>query len=399
MTTYWYRLYHFILKCIVVVVGIPSPKLYRGTSGLHCAIEQLKLRSGTKVLVVSDHTLVKLGVVEAVLSAVRKHELVPVLYSDVDPNPTLSNVENGLSVYHQQHCHGIIAVGGGSVIDCAKFIGARVVRPKKSLAELKGLFKILRRLPPNIAIPTTAGTGSETTVAAVVNDPINKQKFAATDLVLVPQHAVLLPELTLSLPPLITATTALDALTHAIEALLSINCMQFSRERALKACALIFDFLPQALQDGQNEHAREQLLLASHYAGQAFTRTSVGYVHAISHQLSATYGTAHGLANSVLLLPVLRWYGEFAQPQLASIATYCQMTSLDYPTAKQADDVLQRIEALLAQAQIPKSLPEIRSIDIGTLAKAALAEAHPDYPVPVFMDESSCQQILTLVTH
>ncbi|MFC0118505.1 iron-containing alcohol dehydrogenase [Pseudoalteromonas xiamenensis] len=393
----FYRTYHFILKCIVIFIGIPNPKLHRGRSGLVNAIASLQLAPDSNVLLVTDRQLEKLGITSPVKRLLEDAQLNVVVYNNVEPNPTIENVESGVSCYLDNQCQAIVSVGGGSVLDCGKFIGARIVKPNKSTAQLKGLFKVLKRLPPNIAIPTTAGTGSETTVAAVINDPENKQKYAATDFMLVPQHAVLMPELTTTLPPHITATTAIDALTHAIEALLSINCMTFARQKALDACVLIFEHLPEVLKNGQNKEARESLLLASHYAGQAFTRTSVGYVHAISHQLSATYGTPHGLANAVLLMPVLRWYGKRIHKTLAQIARACQLTSMDYPLEKQAEDLLTHIERLLEQANIQSQLPEIRAQDIKHLIQAALNEAHPDYPVPVFMSELDCRAVLNTV--
>lgn len=392
--SWFYRIYHFALKCIVIFIGIPNPKLHQGKTGLLDAIEALGLKSGDNVLVVTDQVLLKLNLHQVVENTLRESEFVTHYYADVLPNPTIANVEDGLKVYQQHQCKAIIALGGGSVLDTGKLIGARAVKPNKPVTKLKGLFKVLKRLPPNIAIPTTAGTGSETTVAAVVNDPSNHAKYAATDFCLVPHHAVLLPELTTSMPAHITATTAIDALTHAIEALLSINCLKFSRGRALEACRAIFEYLPKAQQDPQNLEARAQLLLASHYAGQAFTRTSVGYVHAISHQLSAQYGTPHGLANAVLLMPVLTWYGERINQQLALIARYCGLTSLDYPVERQADDLLEHIKRLLLDLQIQTTLTEVLPDDAALLAELALKEAHPDYPVPHFMDPSACQRII-----
>ncbi|WP_419148255.1 iron-containing alcohol dehydrogenase [Pseudoalteromonas 'SMAR'] len=392
--TWLYRIYHWLLKMIVIVVGIPNPQLYRGRKGLALAIANLGLSHGDKVLVVTDEVLMRLALHKVVDEALQHGNLNAVYFNQVLPNPTIDNVESGLSVYQQHHCRAIIALGGGSVMDCAKLIGARVVKPNKSVKQLKGLFKVIKRLPANIAIPTTAGTGSETTVAAVVNDPDVAEKYAATDFCLVPHHAVLLPELTLSMPAQIKATTAIDALTHAIEALLSINCLSFSRARALSACQAIFTYLPKAMTDSQDEHAAEELLLASHYAGQAFTRTSVGYVHAISHQLSAQYGTPHGLANAVLLLPVLHWYGDAIHPTLAAIADHCHIGSTNAPQRQRAEALLAHIDTLLTELKIVRTLPEIQPQDVTLLAQHALNEAHPDYPVPKFMNLSQCQTII-----
>ncbi|MEC4091018.1 iron-containing alcohol dehydrogenase [Pseudoalteromonas rubra] len=392
-----YRCYHFLLKSIVRFFGIPAPQLYQGTQGLDNAIADLSLPDKAQVMVVTDTVLHKLEIIKPVLNALNTRNLCPVIYDQVQANPTIENIEQGYQTYKQHRCEAIISVGGGSVLDAAKLIGARVVRPTRSVDAFSGLFKVLKTLPPNIAIPTTAGTGSETTVAAVFNDNKHNKKLAAADFCLVPQRAVLISQLTTSLPAGITATTAIDALTHAIEALLSINATKRTDDKALEACSLIFTHLPTAYQHGQDLNAREKLLYASFLAGQAFTRTSVGYIHAISHQLTARYGTPHGLANAVLLLPVLHWYGSRIHPQLAKIARHCSLTSLDYPEAQQAEDLITHITRLLAQLNIQTQLNEVLKDDIQSLARMALDEAHPDYPVPHFMALPDCQHILAQI--
>ncbi|MCG7537710.1 iron-containing alcohol dehydrogenase [Pseudoalteromonas sp. OOF1S-7] len=392
-----YRCYHFLLKSIVRFIGIPEPRLYQGKQGLDDAILDLSLPADTQVMVVTDKVLNELQVIKPVLEALRARNLSPVVYDQVQANPTITNIEQGYQVYNTHRCEAIVSVGGGSVLDAGKLIGARVVRPHRSVDAFSGLFKVFKTLPPNIAIPTTAGTGSETTVVAVFNDDKQNKKLAAADFCLVPQRAVLLSQLTTTLPAKITAATAIDALTHAIEAILSINATEHTNRKALEACALIFTHLPIAYQHGQDLDAREKLLYASFLAGQAFTRTSVGYIHAISHQLTARYGTPHGLANAVLLLPVLHWYGSRIHPQLAMIARHCSLTSLDYPVEQQAQDFISHITHLLIQLNIQTQLNEVLSDDIQSLAAMALDEAHPDYPVPHFMALPDCQHILTQI--
>ncbi|WP_064435866.1 iron-containing alcohol dehydrogenase [Pseudoalteromonas neustonica] len=392
----FYRCYHFILKCIVIFIGIPHPRLYQGYSGLEQWATQWN--NEKPVLVVSDATLQKLGVLKQTLAQLDEKKITWHLYIDVAPNPTIDNVEHGLEMYIEHHCTGIIAIGGGSVMDCAKLIGSRAVRPSKSVKQLKGLFKVLKSLPPLCAIPTTAGTGSETTVAAVVNDPNTKTKYAVTDFSLVPSDAVLIGELTQSVPDFITAATGIDALTHAIEAYIGTIGLAFSNEKSLQAIDLILKNLKVAYNEGDNLVAREQMLLASFYAGQAFTRTSVGYVHAIAHQFGAQYGTAHGLANSVLLMPVLRFYGKVIYPKLAEIADYCKLTQPQQSTEQKALLLLKTFDDLLASLAIPKTLPEIKVNDISGISQAAMKEAHPDYPVPVFMSHSQCEAIVLQLT-
>lgn len=391
-----YRGYHFILKCIVIFIGIPNPVLYQGIAGFKQWL--LLLKPVRPIFVVTDNTLKNLKVIEPILIHLDEQQIPWQLFSDVNANPTVSNVEDGLLLYREYQCDCIIAIGGGSVLDCAKLIAARSVQPNKSVAQLKGLFKVIKKLPPLCAIPTTAGTGSETTVAAVVNDANAQQKYAATDFTLVPSDAVLIPELTQSVPAHITAATGIDALTHAIEAYIGINGLAFSDERSLMAIDLILKNLLIAYKNGDDLTARENMLLASFYAGQAFTRASVGYVHAIAHQFGAYYGTPHGLANSVVLMSVLRFYGSTIDNKLAEIADYCQLTCLEQSPAEKAAMFLATLEQLLTDLAIPRYLEEVKRTDIPLLAKSAIAEANWNYPVPKFMNEAQCQEIISKVT-
>lgn len=393
-TKLYYRSYHYSLKLFSLIFPFPRPALYQGEQALNQLIDRIKINKQKSLLLVTDNVLQELGLLEPLVELLIKHEISHTIYSDVQPNPTIENVENGLNAYLNANCQAVIALGGGSVMDCAKLIGARVVKPKKSVAQLKGLFKVLKKLPDLYAIPTTAGTGSETTIAAVVSDPLNKQKYAVTNLVLMPKVAVLLPELTLKLPPHITAATGMDALTHAIEAYIGVNGNKFTDDRALKASKLIFENLQNVYQEGGNLIQRNNMLLASFYAGEAFTRTSIGYVHAIAHNLGGLYGTPHGLANAIVLPYILKWYGKKAHKSLAKMAVNCGI-GLEYPTdSDKANAFITAIDKLNQDMQIPKGLPELKKSDIKKLAKKALKEAHPDYPVPKFMTLNACEQIL-----
>ena len=209
-----------------------------------------------------------------------------------------------------------------------------------------------------------------------------------------PKIAVLLPELTTQLPASLTATTAMDALTHAIEAYIGINGLAFSDERALSACEIIFAHLPLCMANLKEREHREQLLLASFYAGEAFTRTSVGYVHAFAHNLGAKYGLAHGFANAVILPHILRWYGVSIHLKLADIAYRSGLSESTMSIEQAAESVILRIESLNRSMDIPAGFAQIASSDIPMLAKLILAEAHPDYPVPQFMKISECETLL-----
>ena len=394
ISTFFYRLYHYGLKLLISFLPPPSPILFKGDNVYEDLIDHIQSYKLNRLLLVTDKQIYTLGLHTELSDQLVRHSITLELYSDVEPNNPIDNIEQALNRYQHNQCQGIICLGGGSVMDCGKLVGARAARPDKTTLQLRGLFKIRRKLPPIYAIPTTAGTGSETTVAAVVFDPVAKQKFAVTDLCLCPKAAVLIPKLTYDLPPQITANSGMDALTHAIEAYIGIIGTNFTYQKSMDACGLIFANLLPAYQHGQNHQYRENMLLASFYAGEAFTRASVGYIHAIAHSLGGRYGIAHGLANAIILPKVLRWYGPSVQHKLATLANHCQIgvdkTSL---TAK-ALVFIEAIEALNQQMDIPTDIVDLRPQDIPALAKQALKEAHPDYPVPKFMDLPSCEKLL-----
>ena len=394
ISTFFYRLYHLGLKLTITALPPPSPILFSGDNALQSLITDIKLNRLNRLLLVTDKQIHTLGLHEELSAPLAKQAINTKLYSDVEPNNPIHSIERALSRYQQSQCQGVICLGGGSVMDCGKLVAARIARPDKTTIQLKGLFKIRRKLPPVYAIPTTAGTGSETTVAAMVFDPLAKQKFAVTDLCLCPRAAVLLPELTYNLPPQITAHTGMDALTHAIEAYLGILGTNFTRQKSLDACSLIFANLLPAYQQGNHHQKRENMLLASFYAGEAFTRAHVGYVHAIAHSLGGYYGTAHGLANAIILPKVLRWYGRSVEGKLATLAEHCQIGINKTSSAAKAQAFIEAIEALNQQMAIPTGLKDLKAEDIPTLARKALNEAHPEYPVPKFMDLNSCEQLL-----
>ena len=309
-----------------------------------------------------------------------------VTFSDVTPNPKIATVEQIAALYRAENCDSFVAIGGGSPMDAAKAAAARVVRPKKTVAQLGGLLKVHRKLPLFIAVPTTAGTGSETTIAAVVTDE-NHHKYAVNDLCLIPHHAILDPALTVSLPASITAQTGMDALTHAVEAYIGkfYNTAE-TRRCAESAVVDIFRYLKPACLDGGDLEAREKLLLASFNAGVAFTRASVGNVHAIAHTLGGLYDIPHGLANAVLLPVVLRDYGAAAHKPLARLA---ELVGIDCATEQaKAEAFIDAIFQMNAELGIPDGFTVIQDADLPQMAAWASAEANPTYPVPVIYDKS-----------
>ena len=355
----------------------------------------LKDNGFKSILIVTDGFLFSSGKADPIMAACEAEGMKSCCYHDVVPNPTIQNIEDGLKMYHDNNCDAIVALGGGSAMDCAKGIGARVACPKKSVPQMKGVLKIMitgHKLPPLVAIPTTSGTGSEATLAAVISNPETHEKYPINDPFLIPRYVVMDPELTKSLPPHLTSTTGMDALTHAVEAYIGKSNTKSTRDYAEKAVAIIFANLETAYKDGKNINARGQMLLGSFYGGMAFTRAYVGYVHAVAHNLGGMYGIPHGLANAVILPVMLEEYGAAIYPQLSKLANFAGIegTSDD----DKAKKFIAEVYAMNERMNIPKGFTQIKEEDIPTIVSRALKEANPLYPVPVIFDEDRMTQIV-----
>ena len=247
---------------------------------------------------------------------------------------------------------------------------------------MAGILRVWRRLPTLIAIPTTAGTGSETTVAALITDSATHHKYALMSFPLIPHYAVLDASLTYSLPSHLTATTGMDALTHAVEAYIGRSTTRQTRKLALDATKLIFENIETAYYKGSNHAARENMLIASHKAGLAFTKSYVGYIHAIAHSLGGRYGTPHGLANAVVMPYVLDAYGASVYKKLKKLGLAAGVCDASDSPEVAAKKFIAAIRALNTKMNIPSHLYDIRDSDILKLAKHAEKEANPLYPVP-----------------
>lgn len=341
-----------------------------------------KIRSA---LIVTDQGIREAGLTRSVEHTLKMSHVAYTMYDRTQPNPTVENVEEALRLYQDNHCDAIIAIGGGSSMDCAKVLGARVAYPNKTVGQMKGILRVLRKIPTLIAIPTTAGTGSEVTLAAVITDPETRHKYALMSFPLIPRYAVLDPMLTVSLPPHLTATTGTDALTHAVEAYIGRSTTPETRRLALEATHLIFEHVEAAYADGENYAARKQMLEAAYRAGVAFSRSYVGYVHAIAHSLGGQYGTPHGLANAVLLPYILEAYGDCISVKLHQLGIAAGICSEKDPHEVAAKKMIAAIRELNRSMNIPDKIPGIQKEEIPIMAKHAEREANPLYPVPKLM--------------
>lgn len=346
----------------------------------------------THVLIITDGGIMKLGLTRRLEKALKEAGIPYTIYDKTVANPTTVNVREALELYHKEGCDAIIGFGGGSSMDCAKAVGACAVKPNHSLAQMKGILKVHKKLPLLMAVPTTAGTGSETTLAAVITDADTRYKYAINDFPLIPRYAVLDPKVTLSLPPFITATTGMDALTHAVEAYIGNSTTIDTRRDALKAVKLIFENIDIAYEHGDNIQARRNMLHASFYAGCAFTKSYVGYVHAVAHSLGGQYNVPHGLANAILLPLVLREYGSCIDKKLHRLAIAAGLADKNTPDHEATELFIRAIEEMKERLGIVNIVKEIQETDIPKLAHYADKEANPLYPVPKLMDASELEK-------
>ena len=365
-----------------------------------------------KLLLVTDPQVAQLGLMHDLTDALRAGGAAFVVFDQVTPDAPIPVIEQGIRLARSQECDALLAIGGGSAIDAAKAMSVALANPHRPVSALAGYFKGWNRPLPLYAVPTTAGTGSEVTVAAVVSDPVRRRKCVIVDTRLVPRIAALDPALMTSLPPGVTAATGIDALTHAVEAFIGTWATPATDGVALLAVELVFKHLRTACRDGGQLEARESMALASTYAGLAFTRANVGHVHAIAHQFGSRFHTPHGLANAIVLPQVLRFYlGEVhqasgssrpqrhaVQPRLVErLARLAQRAGLG--EAGDSDPALAAafivgVEALIRDIGLPSCLEALRESDIPALARAARHEADTRYPVPRYMSQSECEAIV-----
>ncbi|HQC54301.1 MAG TPA: iron-containing alcohol dehydrogenase [Clostridia bacterium] len=389
------RVYQGVIYLVFPFLRLRKPELIVG-NGASLEIPKLvKENKLGKPMIVTSKDLVNLKLLDPLFSKLDDEKVPYYLYDDVTPNPTISMIETGVIKYNENSCTSLIAFGGGSPIDCAKGIGARIAKPKKSISKMKGILKIQKKLPTIIAVPTTAGTGSEATLATVITDEKTHDKYPINDPNLVPRYAILDPSLTVGLPKGITSTTGMDALTHAVEAYIGRGNTKETKSMAIKTVQLVHENLLTAYKEGTNIIARENMLLAAHYGGIAFTRAYVGYVHAIAHSLGGMYGIPHGLANAIILPYVLEYYGESAHKKLAELATAVGIVGIS--DKEKAERFIQWIKDMNESLKIPTKISEIKEDDIIIMAKRALKEANPLYPVPKFMGLREITQIYKIL--
>lgn len=392
MNTFFCRAFQCCFAVGARLLPWRRPRVYAGPGSLLRAADILRENGLRRPFVVASRRQCADKHFRALQEALDEQDILLSVFSSVEPNPSVETVEKIAAQYKFDRCDCFLVIGGGSPMDAAKAAAARLARPERSLSRLAGLLKVRRRVPPLIAVPTTAGTGSETTIAAVITGS-DHHKYAVSDLCLIPRYAILDPTLSAGLPPHITAETGMDALTHAVEAYLSrFYNTGMTRALAESAVVTIFAHLERAYRDGASLEDRAAMLQASFDAGAAFTRASVGNVHAIAHTLGGLYGTPHGLANAVLLPLVLEDYGAAAYSRLARLAGLVGL--LGETKEARAKAFIAEIRAMNARMGIPDHFDTIREEDIPLMSKWASQEANPVYPVPVIYDEARFARVI-----
>ncbi len=388
------RAYQLAFRLAMPLLPYREPERLESIRALPPLLERLGLDA---VLLVTDRPLREAGVTGPLEELLRRSGIRCAVYDGTRANPTVQNVEEARERYLAEGCRGIIAFGGGSSMDCAKAVGARIACPRRSVNQMRGLLRVLRRLPPLIAIPTTAGTGSEVTVTAVITDSLRKHKYTMNNFTMIPHYAVLDPAVTRTLPPPLTAATGMDALTHAVEAYIGGSTTRETRRLALQAVRLVFENIEAAYRNGKDLEARKNMLHAAHIAGIAFSKSYVGYVHAVAHSLGGQYNTPHGLANAVLLPAVLEAYGPCVHRKLCELGQSAGLPAADSEEAGAAA-FISAIRQLSRRLGIPERLPGIRREDIPVMAAHAAREANPLYPVPRLMSAAELEQFYDAIS-
>ena len=387
------RAFQAVFKIADYAVPYRLPEYRSGPGSILKLPEFMKEKNVNDVLIVTDRGLMQLGLPVPMMEALEKAGIRYACFTDLGSNPTIDDVEKGFVIYQENHCRAIVAFGGGSPMDCAKAIAAKVAHPNRSITSMQGLMRVLKRVPPLFAVPTTAGTGSETTMAALITDSRTHRKASINDPCLIPKYAVLDPDLTVGLPPRVTAMTGMDALCHAVESYTNHTYnTPIEIDMAKKAVKLIYDNILLAYEDGTNLEARQNMQFAALYAGRSFTRGGVGYAHAIGHTLGGLYGVAHGLAAAALLPCVMRAYGGAAHKRLAELADVCGIEGAT--KAEKANAFIRWIEETNAKMGLPDKFDVVQDKDIDQMITWAKKEANPLYPVPVVWGRKDFRRLI-----
>ena len=394
MKILYYKFMAFVVTWLLRLLPRNAPVVYKGINSALVLCEQVAVLGFTRVLIVTDDFLGSSGILDGIKSTLTTSGVEFVVFDGVLPDPAFDQVQAGEAVYRSERCQAVIAVGGGSVLDAAKMIAMLHTNPGP-LKSFDGIQKCKKPGATLFAIPTTAGTGSEITLAAIITDPVSHRKIPVVDSKMIPGYVALDAEIMKGMPPGITAATGMDALTHAVESYLSKASSEATEIQARAAIRLIFKYLVSAYRDGSDMEARDGMAVASFYAGAAFGKTSVGYVHGIAHQLGRVCGTPHGNANAMVLPEVLAAYGDCVYPRLAALARLVDVGEGGASDSQLAAQFIQAIVDMRQEMELPLQPKDLKAQDIPGIVEEALAEAGGLYPVPRYMSADEVKHIVT----
>jgi alcohol dehydrogenase class IV len=393
MKVIYYKFMAFVVTWLLRLLPRDAPVVYKGINSALVLCEQVALLGFTRVIIVTDDFLGSSGILDGIKAKLTETGVEFVVFDGVLPDPAFDQVQAGEAVLRTEKCQAIIAVGGGSVLDAAKMMAMLHTNPGP-LEKFDGIQKCKNPGLPLFAIPTTAGTGSEITVAAVITDPVSHRKIPVADSKMIPGYIALDAEIMKGLPPGITAATGMDALTHAVESYLSKASTASTELQARAAIRLIFLYLVKAYRDGSDMEARDAMAMASFYAGSAFSKTSVGYVHGIAHQLGRVCGTPHGNANAMVLPEVLAAYGDCVHARLADLARLVNIGEAGSGNSQLAGQFIQAIVDMRREMELPLQPKDLKLQDISGIVEEAIIEAGGLYPVPRYMSEDELRTIV-----
>lgn len=393
MKEIYFKLRAFVVTWLLRLLPRPSPMIFKGPGSAIVLTEQVALLGYQKALIVTDSFLAGSGILDGIKRKLEDTGVAYAIFEGVLPDPAFDQVQAGEAVLRSERCDAVIAVGGGSVLDAAKAIALLHTNPGE-LEDFDGIQKSKNPPVPLFAVPTTAGTGSEITLAAVISDPVTHSKVPIIDSKMIPGFVALDADIMKGMPRGITAATGMDALTHAVESYLSTASTASTEVHARAAVRLIFEHLPRAWQDGNDMESRDAMAMAAFYAGAAFGRTSVGYVHGIAHQLGRTCHTPHGNANAMVLPEVLAAYGACAHERLADLGRLVGLGDGREPDHAVADRFIKAIAAMRDQLELPLKPRDLKATDIPGIVADAITEAGELYPVPRYLSEAEVTVIV-----
>jgi lactaldehyde reductase len=346
---------------------------YFGWGAREVLVPEIKKRKFRKILLVTDPGLIKTGIADKVTKLLDQNNIVYELYSDIKPNPTVSNVKKCLRVCNKFHCDSIIAVGGGSAMDTAKAVGIIATNPEfKDVTSLEGLANTENKALPMIFLPTTAGTASEVTINYVISDSDREIKMVCVDPNSIPVLAIIDTELMAGMPASLAAATGMDALTHAMECYITKGHNEMSDMFALKAMHIIYHNLEKAV--NKDKDAINEMGLAQYIAGMGFSNVGLGIVHSMAHQLGAIYDTPHGVANALLLPTIMEWNGEVCPDRFRDMAREFEL-DVEYLSDKETvQKVCEAVRGLALRLNIPQHIKDVggKEADIEMLSDKAM---------------------------